>query len=87
MPNIKSAKRRVKTSTRDALKNVSIRSKVRTALKGAREAIEANDAAAIKSALALAFAEVDKAVKRKVFHKNAAARYKSRLVAKIKTAK
>jgi len=82
MPNIKSAKRRVKTSTRDAQRNVSIKSKVRSALRSAREAIAAGDAATIKSALALAFSEVDKAVKRKVFHKNAAARYKSRLVAK-----
>ncbi len=87
MPNIKSAKKRVKTSERDTLRNVSVKSKVRTALRAAREAIEAGEAAAIKSALALAFSEVDKAVKRKVFHKNAGARYKSNLAAKLKVAK
>ncbi len=79
MPNIKSAKKRVKTSERNTLRNASVRSRVRTALKTAREAIAGGDSQAIEAALRVAFSEVDRAVKRKIFHKNAGARYKSNL--------
>ncbi|MDD9898986.1 MAG: 30S ribosomal protein S20 [Candidatus Melainabacteria bacterium] len=84
MPNIKSAKKRVKTAQRNALRNTNMRSAMRTAIRAVREAIQAGDSAAALAKLPAAFSRIDKAVKRKIIHRNAAARYKSRLAAKIK---
>jgi len=83
MPNIKSAKKRVKTAARNAEKNINQRSAMRTAIRAVREATEAKDADKAQALLPRAFQLVDKAVKRKVIHSNAASRYKSRLTKRI----
>ena len=85
MPNIKSAKKRVKTSERNRAMNVSMKSTMRSAIKAVRTAIEAGDSAEALAKLPNAFSKIDTATKRKVIHANAAARYKSRLAARIKT--
>jgi small subunit ribosomal protein S20 len=84
MPNIKSAKKRVKTAARNAIRNTEVKSSMRTAIRAVREAIEAGNGEEALAKLPKAFSRIDRAVKRKVVHRNAAARYKSRLVAKIK---
>lgn len=84
MPNIKSAKKRVKTAERNRLNNINVKSTMRTAIRAVRQAIEAGNSAEALVKLPMAFSRIDKAVKRKVIHRNAAARYKSRLAAKIK---
>ncbi len=87
MPNIKSAKKRVKTAARDTKRNVIMKSAMRTAIKAVRLAVEAGNAEEALAKLPAAFSRIDRAVKRNVIHKNAAARYKERLAAKIKVAK
>ena len=86
MPNIKSAKKRVKVGERNRLRNISQRSAMRTAIKEVREAALAGNSEEALAKLPLAFSKVDKAIKRKIIHKNAGARLKARLVKKIQAA-
>ena len=67
--------------------NRQFRSRLRTALKNVRSAIDGNDKGAAKSALRDVVALIDKLASKGVIHKNAASRYKSRLSARlVKTA-
>ncbi len=87
MPNIKSAKKRVKTAERNRERNITKRSAMRTAIKEVREAALAGNTEEALAKLPAAFSKIDKMIKRKIIHKNAGARLKSRLVAKIQTKK
>ena len=60
--------------------NRQLRSRLRTALKAIRVGIDSGDTSAAKSALTSAFSLVDKMANKGIIHKNAAGRYKSRLV-------
>lgn len=86
MPNIKSAKKRVKVAERNRLRNISQKSGMRTAIKEVREAALAGNSEEALAKLPTAFSRIDKAIKRKIIHKNAGARLKSRLASKIKAA-
>ena len=79
MANIKSAKKRILVNRTKAARNKSIKSGVKTAVKKARVAIEANDKSAADAALLAATSAIDKAAKRGVYHKNTASRKVSRL--------
>ena len=59
------------------------RSKLRTALKGIRAALDAKDLEAAKSALSTTVSIVDKMAKTGIIHRNTAGRYKSRLSARM----
>lgn len=85
MPNIKSAKKRVKLTERNNDRNVSIKSSMRTAVRAVREAAEAGNTDEAKIKLSLAYQAVDKAAKKNIIHKNAANRLKSRMVKKVKS--
>ena len=63
--------------------NRQFRSRLRTALKGVRSAIDGNDKAAAKSALRDVVSLVDKLASKGIIHKNAAGRYKSRLASRL----
>ena len=79
MPNIKSAKKRVKT---DAVKKDRNREKVagmRTAIKNVKLAAKAGDKKLAEEQLNLANKKIDKAVKHGLIKKNKAARDKSKL--------
>ncbi len=80
MPNIKSAKKRVKTSERNRQHNVAVKSAVKTSIKKVYESIK-NDVEEekLKTAVNRAYSVIDKAVSKGVMHKNTAARKKSRL--------
>ncbi len=86
MANIKSAIKRIQVSERNRLRNKSYRSAVKTLTKSYLEALDAYSAdpssttlTAAQSALSTAFSQIDKAVKRGVYHRNAGARRKARL--------
>ena len=59
--------------------NRQTRSKLRTALKSIRAAIDQGDLAGAKTALTATFSLVDKMANKGIIHRNTAARYKSRL--------
>lgn len=65
--------------------NRQLRSRLRTALKGIRSAIDGGDLETAKSRLNDTFSLVDKMANKGIIHKNTAGRYKSRLVKGIAT--
>ncbi len=81
MPNIKSAKKRVKVNAAKAANNKAANTALKTAIKKANAAIEAN--AADKDVLVKdAVKKIDKAASKNLIHKNCAARKKSNLTKK-----
>jgi len=78
LPNIKSAKKRVKVSLKKNLRNRMIKSGVHTSVKKFEAAVKADPAAAAVQLNATASA-IDKAVAKGVMHKNTANRKKARL--------
>ena len=83
MPNIKSSVRSVKTDAERRAKNFAVRSTVKTATRKTLEAINGKQADGAKTLLTTAVSTIDKAAKKGVIHKNAAARKKSRLMKKL----
>ena len=79
MENIKSAKKRVRTSAVRAERNKSVKSAVKTDIKKVEAAIAAKDKAAAQEALFVATSSIQKACNKGIFHKNTAARKISRL--------
>ena len=77
MAHIKSAKKRIRTNERDRLRNMAVRSRMKTHIKLALAAIEAKDAEKVKTALPAAISEIDRAASKGVIHSNNAARKKS----------
>jgi len=64
---------------KQTLKNRMIKSRTKTAMRKVIEATEAKDAQAAKAALVTAVKTIDKAASKGVYHKNNAARKKSKL--------
>jgi len=83
LPNIKSSVRSVKTDAERRAKNFAVRSTVKTATRKTLEAINGKQADEAKTLLTTAVSTIDKAAKKGVIHKNAAARKKSRLMKKL----
>lgn len=79
MPIIKSAIKRDRQAHKRRAYNMSVKSCVRAKSKLARAQIEAKEISKSRDALIAAVAELDRAVKRGVLHKNHAARRKSQL--------
>ncbi len=82
MPNIKSAKKRVKVTEQKRSNNTSKRSNLKTFLKNALSSITAGKAEA-KTDLLKAIKSIDEAASKGIIHKNQAARRKSRLTKKL----
>lgn len=78
MANIKSAKKRIRQTAKSQLRNRGVRTHLRTALKQYRQAEDPKKS----EKLPATYSEIDRARKKGVIHKNAAARYKSRLAKK-----
>ena len=76
MPKLKSAKKRLRTNAKAYERNRAIRSRMRTAVK---RVLQAPDKATAETALQAAISVGDKTARKGIIHKNAAARYKSRL--------
>lgn len=83
MPQIISSIRSVKTDAERRAKNFAAKSAVRTAARKLVDAIEAGKADEAKALLINASKTIDQAAANGVFHKNAAARKKSRLARKL----
>ena len=79
MANIKSAKKRIKITLKRTLRNRMIKSRTKTAMKKVVIACAANDTNAAAAALPQALRIIDKATSKGVYHKNNAARKKSKL--------
>ena len=78
MANIKSAQKRIRVAAKRQARNKHIKSGTKTAIKKVNVAVKAGDAAA-KELLVQAISTIDRACSKGVFHKNTAARKKSKL--------
>ena len=79
MPNIKSASKRVKVSEIRRMRNMAAKSRLKTATRKFKEAVEAGNKETAQPALNELLALLDKAAGKKLIHKNAAARKKSKM--------
>ena len=93
MANNKSAKKRIEITKRNRLRNRYYKSSVRTLIKTFFQKLEVYKASQnseekekLKKILNSIYSLIDKGTKKNIFHKNAAARKKSKLAAYLKTA-
>lgn len=78
-----SAAKRYRQSEKRRIRNKSVRSEVRTSAKKVLDAVGANDQGAATEALRTFSSLVDSAARKGVYHKNTAARKKSRMAQKV----
>ena len=83
MANIKSAKKRILTSSKKAEANKAVRTGVKSVIKNVRTAVESGVKAAAQDALKKAEAAIDKAATKGVLHKNTAANKVSKLASSV----
>ena len=79
MANIKSQIKRIKTNEKARLRNKSVKSSLKTAVRKFREAADAGDVEGATTALRTASRQLDKAASKGVIHANQAANRKSAL--------
>ena len=84
-PRLASGRKRVRQDIKLNAANTSLRSKYRTAVKNVEKAVAAGDIDKAKDMFAKAQSIVDTVADKGIFHKNKAARDKSRLSNKVKT--
>ena len=87
MPNIQSAAKRLKQSILRRERNRSTKKSIRTECKKVLAAVKSGNAEQAETELRQAAKLLDKSAAKRVIHRNAAARVKSRLSAKVKTLK
>jgi len=83
---IKSGIKRVQIAERNRLRNVAVKSEVKTRFKRVHEAMKTEDQAQTVESLRKAISTIDRAVRKGVIHPNTAARRKSRLVKAVNAA-
>ena len=83
MAHSKSSKKRVYIVEINRIRNQAIKSRVKTFVKKVLVAVDANNVDEAKTALSVAYKELDKAVTKGILKKNTVSRKKSRLAAKV----
>ena len=79
MANNRSSKKRIKIIAKKTLRNKIIKSKTKTAIKKLLAAAQSGNKAEAQVVLVKTISVIDKAAAKGIFHKNNAARKKSRL--------
>jgi small subunit ribosomal protein S20 len=87
MANHLSALKRARQTERRTTRNRANTSTLRTQLRVLRETIAKGDKAAAEQTFRQTVSALDKAIQKGVLHQNTAARYKSRLSARLKALK
>jgi small subunit ribosomal protein S20 len=87
MANHLSALKRARQTEKRTARNRANTSQLRTALRKFRQTLQSGKQADSKAGFAATVSAIDKAVKKGVIHKNTAARYKSRLSARLAAVK
>lgn len=83
-PRLASGRKRARQNVKLNAANTSLRSKYRTAVKNVEKAVAADDKAKAQELFGKMQSVVDTIADKGIFHKNKAARDKSRLSAKVK---
>ena len=86
MPVIKSAKKRVRVSEKQRLRNRSMRSLCKTNITKAEKLILSGELEAAREAVAEAVSSLDRAAEKGILHPNNSARRKSRILKKFNEA-
>jgi small subunit ribosomal protein S20 len=84
MANSASARKRARQAVKQNSHNSSQRSELRTAIKNTRKAVAAGNKEGAAAIFKAAMSTIDRIADKKIIHKNAAARHKSRLAAAVK---
>lgn len=91
MANSKSALKRIQIAERNRLRNKSYKSEIKTLTKKFFSAVQTHQSSpstetmeGVQAAISAAYSKIDKAVKRKVLHRNNGARKKARLAKVLK---
>ena len=79
MANNKQQKKRILTNEKRRVRNLSVRTRMKTYVKKAHEAILSGDTAEITEALPKAISKIDKAAQKGVIHQKSASRKTSSL--------
>jgi small subunit ribosomal protein S20 len=87
MPHSKSAKKRLRQNVLRRERNRSVKRSLKTQCRKVTDAVTAHDLAAAEAQMCEAARKLDRAAAHKIIHRNAAARTKSRLSARIKALK
>ena len=87
MPNIKSAKKRVKVIEKKTEQNKIIRSEVKTEIKKILALIKENNLEKATASLPAVFSAIDSACGKNIFHANKASNLKSKIAKKLDVAK
>ena len=87
MPNIKSAKKRVKVNETKAAQNKALKSALKTSMKKYEAAVASGNMEAAEETYTVAVKKIDQAVSHGIIHKNNAARKKSRFTKMLNNAK
>jgi len=87
MANHLSALKRARQTERRTARNRGNTSRLRSALRDMREALTKGDKSAATQVFSQTASALDKAIQKGVLHKNTAARYKSRLNARLNALK
>ena len=83
-PRLASGRKRARQNVKLNAANTSLRSKYRTVIKNVEKAVAAGDKAKAQELFATMQSVVDTVADKGIFHKNKAARDKSRLATKVK---
>ena len=81
---IASGRKRARQDVKLNAANTSLRSKFRSVIKGVQKAVGAGDKGKATELFSAAQSVIDSVADKGIFHKNKAARHKSRLAAKVK---
>lgn len=87
MANTKSAEKAARQAEQNRARNVMLRSRMRSAIRGVTAAVAGGNSEQARAAYQAAVPVIDSLVNKKVIHRNQANRHKSRLAAKIKALK
>jgi len=85
MPNIKSAKKRMRSNAKKADVNTLVSSSMKTAIKKFEKEVQAGNKEGASNNLNIALQRIDKAMGSGLVHKNKAARLKARLIKLLNT--
>jgi len=86
MPIKKAAKKYMRVTAKNTLRNKVVTGVIKSAIKKTREAVTAGDVKEAQTWLKTAIKSLDKATQKKIIKKNTAARKKSRLNTLVKAA-
>ena len=87
MANLKSSKKRIRSNKRKYMRNIVVKSSIKTAIKKVEQAIEQGELKLAEEKLSEAASILDSAAAKGIIHKNNSSRNKSRLTKKLNAIK